>query len=609
LLGRTLVVVFVLLGLDAADAPAPAEAAKRCKASQVKTKVTILKTKGHRRHRATVCVPRKVKRPASPAAGLSRSRAIALKRAHKRVRRLMRKKAARRIGAADAGADRGLLRALGPLAGAAKVTHESDTQILPGPPGTRTVQHREATVYDDDEPDPGGVIDASIDTTSTRIEGLASHKSVRASMTRTMARCPDSGGVGRGVLKYTNNERRVIDKGNGGHAVVEVRTSFDAKVLAQFNDEAAVTKVDVIGVWKWTTTSSLSTRRGASEQQLSTFGAGGGVTGQGDANGRVGSFSSTTTSATSPYAAGVGPLLAVLANEVPRDFVRELVDGIQRRAGRGKCTRLVPEPATVHVQPSRTVAVTSGLVDFDGAPLPGKVKAKAAKATVTPEAQADPTARFTYSALSSVPAGRTDTVTLSHVSKRGRAVEKTVTVIYDDPPLPDAYGGTVSGTWDTASFGSEHWTYSGTVNLAYEGDDPAPPPGGRPGRYRRFGLTSGSAHVNATITFSDGCGVAGGGNVTIDPGQSGYLSVEAVEKPMYLIGLRSNGKTVTLTRTGSADSCHAGETVDYPVPGIWAQTESAHASAASTLADTEDDSTPESPFDYDTVSHWSLVPH
>lgn len=610
--GRTLVVVVVLLGLGAVVVPAPAQAAKRCKPSQVKTKVTILKSKGHRRHRATVCVLRKAKQPASPAAALRQSRALALKRAHRRVRRLMRKKVARRVGATDAGADRAVLRGLGTLAVAAKITHESDTKIIPGPPGTRTVQHRDATVYDDDEPNPGGIIDASIDTTSTRIGGLASHKSVRASMTRTMSRCPDPGGIGQGVLKYTNTERRVIDKGNGGHAVVEVRTLFDAKVLAHFNDDAAVTKTDVIGVWKWTTTSSLSPRRGASEQELSTFGAGGGVTGKGDARGRVASFSSTTTSATNPYAAGVGPLLAVLADEVPREFTRELVDGIQRRVDRGRCARLVPEPATVHVKPGRTVAITTGLVDFDGAPLPGKVKAKAAKATVTPEAEADPIARFTYTALGSVPAGRTDTVTLSHVSKRGRATEKTVTVIYDDPPpppLPNAYSGTVSGTWDSVSIGSEHWTYTGTVNLAYEGDEPLPPPGGRPGRYRRFALASGSAHVVATITFSDGCGVAGSGDVTMAPGQSGYMSVEAVQKPMYLIGLQSPGKTVTLTRTGSADSCDAGETVAYPVPGIWAQTQSAHTSGSSTLADTEDDSTPASPFDYDTVSSWRLVPH
>ena len=44
--GRTLVVVVILLGLGAVVVPAPAQAAKRCKASQVKTKVTILKSKG-----------------------------------------------------------------------------------------------------------------------------------------------------------------------------------------------------------------------------------------------------------------------------------------------------------------------------------------------------------------------------------------------------------------------------------------------------------------------------------------------------------------------------------------------------------------------------------
>ena len=211
-----------------------------------------------------------------------------------------------------------------------------------------------------------------------------------------------------------------------------------------------------------------------------------------------------------------------------------------------------------------------------------------------------------------MPPGRTDTVTLKHVSKRGRASDKTVTVIYDDPPpppLPNAYAGTIAGTWDSASFGEEHWTYTGNVRLAYAGDEPAPPPGGPPDRYRRFTVTTGSAQVSMTATFSDGCGVEGSASVTIDPGdQSGYLSVQATQKPAYLIGIQSRGKSITVTRTGAADSCDAGETTTYPVPGIWAQTQSAHTSASSTLADSEDDSTPQTPFDYDTVSTWSLAP-
>jgi hypothetical protein len=609
-LGRTLVVVVALAGAGGAtavaDVPTAGESgkkAKRCPASQVRTKVTIAKRKGHRRHRASVCVPRSAKRPASASAALRQSRAIGLKHAPRRVARLLRKPAARRVRAAGAATDRALLAGLHPAARASTVTHDSDTQILRGPPGTRTVQHREGTNWDDEEPNPGTELEVTIDTTSTRIGGLSSSKATRAKMTRTMARCPDAGGVGRGVLKYLQSEKQIVDKPGGGRAVHEVRGEFDAKVLVHFNDEAKVTSVDVAGTWKWSSGSSLS-----------LYAAGGGVSATAGPDGRVSSFDISVSNATSPGAAVVGTLLGVLTAEVPREFVTELVSGAARRAGGGRCARLVPDPATVHVKPNETVAITTGLVDFDGAPLSGTVKAKAAKSTVAPaEAQADPVARFTYSALSAVPADRTDTVSLKHVSKRGRASEKSVTVIYDDPPtppLPNAYGGTFSGRWDTASVGEEHWTYTGTVEVAYAGDDAAPPPGGPPDRYRRFHVTSGTAHVIVHALFAGGdCGFEGNGDITLDPGdQSGSLSVQATDKPAYLIGLSSRAKTIRVTKTGSDSSCSAGDTMNYPVPGIWAQTRSAHTSASSTLADSEDDSTPESPFDYDTVSHWNLAP-
>ena len=607
MLGRTLVVACVLVGLGCAVAPAASVSAKRCKSSQVKTKLTIVKTKGHRRHRATVCLPRRVKRPASAAAALRQARAVALKRAPKQIKRLLRKKAPRRVRAAAKITDRALLRGLNPLAQAARITHESDTQTLRGgPPGTRTVQRREATGWDDEEPEPGVEATVAIDTTSTRIGGLSSSSSTRAKLVRRMSRCPDAGGVGNGRLTYTQSEKQIVDKPDGSRAVIERRLEFDSKVLVQFNDDARVSSVEVIGTWKWSSETTLSNRR------LNLDAVSGGISGNPSTEGSLSGFNSTVTSSTSPGAALVGPLFAVLASEIPRGFIRELVTEAAKRARGGRCARLVPEPPTVRVKPSQTVQITSGLVDFDSAPLPGTVKATAAKATVTPQAEADPTARFTYTALSAVPPGRTDTVTLTHVSKRGRATDKTVTVIYDDPPpppLPNAYAGTISGTWDTESIGEEHWTYTGNVELAYEGDEPAPPQGAPPDRYRRFVVTTATAQVNVTTTFSDGCGVEGSGTVTIDPGtQSGYMSVQATQKPAYFIGLRSAGKSITVTRTGSAESCDAGETTTYPVPGIWAQTQSAHTSTSSTLADSEAVSTPQTPFDYETFSSWNLAP-
>jgi hypothetical protein len=607
-----LAVVLVVVGLiapTAIAAPNPetaagsAKKAKRCKPSQVRTKVTIAKRRGHRRHRITVCLPRSVKRPASIAAALRKGRAIALKHVSKRVARLLRTKAARRVRAADAARDRRVAAELRPGARAAKVTHQSDTETLKGPPGTHTVQRRDATEWDDEEPNPGTEKKVAIDTTSTRIAGLSSSKSVRLELTQLMSRCPDAGGIGHGVLKYLNSEKQVVDKPGGGRAVHEVRQVLDAKILVHFSDEAKVTSVDVDGDWKWSSTSTLS------GQELSTFAAGGGLTAKAGTDGHVSSFNVSVANASSPFATALGVLLGTITVLVPIDGVSDPVSGITRRAGNGTCAKIEPDPASVHVKPSATVPISAGLRDEKDQPLTGVVKAAAAKATVAPgESQADPVAHFTYTALSSVPSGRTDTVTLKHVSKRGRAREKTVTIIYDDPPpppLPNAYGGTLSGNWDATSTG-EHWTYTANVELAYDGDEIAPPPGGPPDRYRRFFVTSGTAQVTLNLVSPfGGCNYHGTGPVDLDPGsQSGSMIVQATAKPAYFLALQSRGKTITVEESGGAG---CGGTQPYPVPGIWAQTQSAHTSATATLAGQET-VPPPTPFDYETFSRWNLAP-
>jgi hypothetical protein len=70
----------------------------------------------------------------------------------------------------------------------------------------------------------------------------------------------------------------------------------------------------------------------------------------------------------------------------------------------------------------------------------------------------------------------------------------------------------------------------------------------------------------------------------------------------------SQPTTITVTKTGSAPSCQAGTTTQYPLPGPWASTTTPRTSTAATLADEESHATPESPFDYDTFSKWSLAP-
>ena len=264
-----------------------------------------------------MCLPRAVKRPSSLPAAWRKARAIALKHVPKRVARLLRKKAARRVRAAGAVTDRAIAAALRPAARAAKVTHESDTKILRSPPGTRTVQRREGTEWDDDEDEPGVEQEVTVDTTSTRIDGLSSSKSDRAKLTRRMSRCPDAGGIGRGRITWLQSEKQIAAKPGGGYGVHEARGEFKATVLVHFSDEAKVTSVDVDGDWKWSSETRLASERGGPERSVGLFSAAGGLTAAVGTDGRVSSFNVGPGNASSPGAAAVAVLLGTITVLAP----------------------------------------------------------------------------------------------------------------------------------------------------------------------------------------------------------------------------------------------------------------------------------------------------
>jgi hypothetical protein len=196
------------------------------------------------------------------------------------------------------------------------------------------------------------------------------------------------------------------------------------------------------------------------------------------------------------------------------------------------------------------------------------------------------------------------------VSKRGRASDKSVTVIYDDPPFPAGYGGSFGGTW-TTGLTNETWTFTGHIEMVYDGDSPTPPPGGPPGTYRMYKLTTASASVSATIEPPTGCGFAGSGPVQIDAADfasAGRLMVQDSPTPAYFIGFMSTGKTIPLTKTGSPPDCtDAGAVVQYPAPGVWAQMETSQTSASQTLVGTATIATPVD-YDYDYTTNWNLAP-
>ena len=123
-------------------------------------------------------------------------------------------------------------------------------------------------------------------------------------------------------------------------------------------------------------------------------------------------------------------------------------------------------------------------------------------------------------------------------------------------------------------------------------------------------MEGGGADVSVTATSPfDGCGFTGSGHVDFTAHQGGTLYAQEGDKPWYYAGMsRGAGDSIEVTKTGSDPSCNAGETEQYPVPGVYIQMESSRMSESATLAGEEDSSTPATPFDYDVVTRWNLSP-
>ncbi len=433
-----------------------AKNAKSCKSSEVERIFVYAEGKSGGTKRLTACVPRAYfKPPASVEQALAASRPLALKLAPGSVRRLLRSKAGRRLSRADAVTDASMAQALAPVR-AAEVGHESTTETLRNtPPGTTATQTVEGTRFDMDEANPGEQVTATTDTSApgaTKREVL--------SLSRTMSRCPDADGIGRGVLKFAMKETKEIAKPGGGRVFVEVTLKLDATVLVHFDDEAHVKgDTEVKGDWSWLAVTRSYSGAGGAGQQLTRHAVGGTHNGTVSPDGRSENITTATTNASAPGMVIHGELFGTVAHMMTEKIIGELARESSGRASNGTCAHLVPEPASVHVKPGGTVAIGARLTE---SPRPKPVKASQGSAggTVSPaEAEAAPVATFTYTALSSRPAGGKDTVTFTHVSRQGRASAKTMTVIYDEVPhLPTRY----EGAWTRTYYGNE-FAYPGLV--------------------------------------------------------------------------------------------------------------------------------------------------
>lgn len=628
---RLLLVSLLLLALGAtpAGAASPPKTPKHCKASEAPRKVTYVKPSGGRKHTVKGCSPRA--EPAPPAtlgagllAVLRHSRKSALKLASQRVAKLTRSKAGKRVTAADATTDPLLAASLAPVAShsskpASAGAHASNVQsghetfnVTGGPPGTTTTMQRDFVDWDATEARPGSSKEVETETEGT-VGGKKSTKKKAMKLSDFTDRCPDAAGVARGEVEFEIRETHTVDGG-----ALETLIVVNTKFKAQFNDNARIASVEVTGETSWSTETRVGERKTSHRSVSATVGleSFGADTGRGERDVRL-NFDNIT--ATDQAIAIEGALVGLVGDPTTfaADVMAEALLHLQQRADR--CMKIVPEPLEVHVKPGGSVAIGARLTDFDGGPRSGPITTSGGNAggAVTPSpSEATPLASFTYRALPSRPPGGIDKVDFRHVSKQGRSGVATMTVIYDKPPKPPvtAYAGTFSGTWDSASTGEE-WTFDGDARLEYAGEEPpfSAPPGAPAGSYRRFEVSSGGADVEVVaVSPFDGCGFKGSGHLALGPGTVfGYLSVQDVDPPpiAYLLGLQSpSTMTISVTKTGAGPGCDAGEVVSYPVPGIWVAMHTSQSSLSTTLSGAEDASTPESPFDYDVISKWSLVP-
>jgi hypothetical protein len=129
-----------------------------------------------------------------------------------------------------------------------------------------------------------------------------------------------------------------------------------------------------------------------------------------------------------------------------------------------------------------------------------------------------------------------------------------------------------------------------------------PPPGGPPGEYRLFTLTSGEVHIDLTGTAGE-CTLSGSGNFSL-AGSGGTLWVQLdVDHPAYHIYI-STLPILQVTKSGG-EECDE----EFPLPafGVLAETKEAHTSGSTTLSDSESHGAKEGT-GYDYTTSWNLSP-
>jgi hypothetical protein len=429
--------------------PAAHAAAKtaHCPAGQVKQTIGYHHTSGGSSDHATGCVVKTVTVPKSFVALQQKIRAFAFTLLPKGVIQRLRSKVARRVAAFDAKTDALIgaavitgapvaepppaRRAASPRARSARLTESGNGGGETVSDGVSTT-HLDSYETHDTFDRTGGSFSSTTTSTVLRAKGTSTKK--KLVVKHLIDRCPDAGGRSQGELAMT----QTYSYTTAGVSVTEVST-FNADVVAQFNDSAEMASAQVDGKWTFDVHTAHSDRSVGGDSSASGFR----VT---EGHASFGLDSSVTNGSDDAIVTGGKPIGTYVGEILAHQYIEDMLDAAQKWPQGGGCVNIVPNAPTVHVKAGGMVAIVAHLTDHHSETFSGPMTAINTSNRVAPtQTVADTDATFTYTAPADAKAGDTDAVRLTHVSKRGKALEPVVNVVVDATTVPQTF----TGTWTT----------------------------------------------------------------------------------------------------------------------------------------------------------------
>ncbi len=468
---RIILAAVVFGALLAAPAAGRVAKVRACPHGQVRLAVSYVHHKGGPLDHATVCAPRVVTVPKSPALLLAKTRALGASFLPVRVVRAFRTAAARRVAAIDALTDAGLLKVVSTYAPAttgatassrrAGARSARDADTVTNENGTVTTHSDRATAINTFD-DQGADFQTTETTRATRVKGARSATGTKTLKVRwLMNKCPDAGGIARGTLDLSLRDQR-----SSSAVSIDQTSTFTGQVLAHFNDSAQISAVDVNGKWSFASNSAHSHRSVGGDVSAGNFRQAEGS--------NYFDLTTTTTTASDDAIAGGGRVLGLYVAElIVHDYIEQMLNIVQHRV-HGGCVSILPDSRTLHVRAGATVPIVAHLYDHHGQTFSGPMTAVNIANRVTPtQTVGNPDATFTYAAPLTAQPGETDVVRLTHTSKRGQSHDELVNVVIDSGRLPHQYDGTWTRVITSEADPSFLETVHGTATYVHDPEFPS----------------------------------------------------------------------------------------------------------------------------------------